>query len=468
MRPTATSPADATEASASVSNRQFARRVLVTFGFEAVLLVVALGSNILTARLLGPAGRGEYALVVTTTVLLSTFGQLGLSHSIVYHSKRHAPTELLVGSVTLSLFLAAVTVMVAGLVGPLLNPHLFEFDVQSSIVILLALPMLFVANAALSVVQGRFDVFRFNVLRLSPPVAFLALFGLLSLATTHDLTACLAAWLGAQAVFLILGLSFVARNTTIHAGLRDEDAEKRRKGARSLRRRLVSFGLKAYFGNVLKYFQYRLDVLIVGAMLDRQQLGYYAVALSLGEILWRIPNSIGSVLLPRIAGARSPDESKQITPVLCRYTFAMTCFLSALLGLLAAKAITVAFGPLFADAYKPLLLLLPGIVGLSVWKLLANDLIGQGYPVAFSVSALASVVVMVAGDVTLVPLMGIEGAAVASSVAYLISMAILMVAYRRVTGVPARDLLVLRAADVRGLLSSVFSWRRVSGGTAAP
>src|SRR6185295_16698317 len=50
------------------------------------LLIVAGGfvSSVITARLLSPAGRGEYFLVVTLAQTLAQFGNLGLQSSNTY------------------------------------------------------------------------------------------------------------------------------------------------------------------------------------------------------------------------------------------------------------------------------------------------------------------------------------------------------------------------------------------------
>jgi peptidoglycan biosynthesis protein MviN/MurJ (putative lipid II flippase) len=68
---------------------------------------------------------------------------------------------------------------------------------------------------------------------------------------------------------------------------------------------------------------------------------------------------------------------------------------------------------------------------------------------------LGSVVVTIVADLLLIPAFGLVGAAVASLLAYSVGAAIVLIAYRRVTGSQLR-LLVPGPADVR----LVIAWAR--------
>jgi len=62
--------------------------VLQTVLTRLFINVLAFGSSILTARFLGPAGRGDYFVVVTFAGMVMQFGNLGLQSSNTYYAAR--------------------------------------------------------------------------------------------------------------------------------------------------------------------------------------------------------------------------------------------------------------------------------------------------------------------------------------------------------------------------------------------
>ncbi len=102
---------------------------------------------------------------------------------------------------------------------------------------------------------------------------------------------------------------------------------------------------------------------------------------------------------------------------------------SMLLSLLAALvlvpagywAIPLLFGESFRPAIVAMWLLLPGVVALSYYRTLAVHLAGQGHPEYYSYGAALSAILTLTLDVILIPRLGINGASIASSVAYTLS-----------------------------------------------
>jgi O-antigen/teichoic acid export membrane protein len=88
------------------------------------------------------------------------------------------------------------------------------------------------------------------------------------------------------------------------------------------------------------------------------------------------------------------------------------------LALFGKLAIRIIFSNAFIDAYIPLLVLLPGVVLLGAGKVLVNDIAGRGYPHYNSITAGVSLIATIILDLILIPLTGVVGAAIASSVSY--------------------------------------------------
>ena len=87
------------------------------------------------------------------------------------------------------------------------------------------------------------------------------------------------------------------------------------------------------------------------------------------------------------------------------------------------------FSSAFLGAYIPLLVLLPGVVLLGSCKVLANDIGGRGFPHYNSINSGLSFVATVIFDLLLIPKMGVVGAALASTLSYILGFVLAVIFY---------------------------------------
>lgn len=413
----------------SSSDKTFIGGVSVTFATEVTLSALALISGLLVARLLGPAGKGGFALVTTSIWILANTAQLGVPHAVVYYTPRIGQAALIGSALLLSACVSVGTVLLGMIVAPFVRARILSaFDPSAFLVALAAVPFLFAGNVFAALLQGRYRLREYNIVRAVPSFAFIGLF-LLAIRIGHDLfIGALISWVVSQGLFAVVGFGLVARSVPWSRLTRGRPF--------SYGSQLIAFGLKTHMGNMLKFLQYRLDVLIVGFFLSPAQVGYYVVAMSISELVWKLPNAVGAVLLPKVAGVTKKEYTSAFTSTVSRHVTLVTVLSLALLLGTARPLIDILYGMAFRPAYEPLLILMPGALCLSVWKVLASDLIAQGYPGLYGLSALVSVLTMVTLDLLLIPSLGVSGAAAASSVAYIVAAALLLAMYSRITGTP--------------------------------
>jgi len=131
-------------------------------------------------------------------------------------------------------------------------------------------------------------------------------------------------------------------------------------------------------------------------------------------------------------------------------------------------AVPLIFGARFSASVAVIWWILPGTIALALAKVASSDLAARhktGYASAFGMVALA---VTVALDFLLIPRMGINGAAIASSAAYLVNTVLLLAALKRLLGASWSDLLIPRGSELaayRNALSKVRS--RIAIATSA-
>jgi O-antigen/teichoic acid export membrane protein len=215
---------------------------------------------------------------------------------------------------------------------------------------------------------------------------------------------------------------------------------------------------------VATLLNYRLDSLLISALAGVRSLGYYSVAVSIGEIVWYLANSVSSVLFPHVASL-TLAEAARVTAIVCRNTLLIS--LAGCLALLVGGryVILVLFGPQLLPALPALWLLLPGILALSAGKVMSSYLSGIGKPIYASIVAPGNLVLTIILDLLLIPRFSYFGAAVASSIVYIAGTAASLYIFKLESGqsllrtvLPQfEDVARWRGIAVRGL-SRVRAW----------
>ena len=180
---------------------------------------------------------------------------------------------------------------------------------------------------------------------------------------------------------------------------------------------MLSFGLKGHIGNMLQFFNYRLDIFILNGFLGPANVGIYTVSVRLAELLWYLPDAVGFVIFPKAASSR-PEDMNAFTPRVFHITLGLTALGALGLALFGRPAINLVFSSVFIGAYVPMLVLLPGVVLLGGAKVLTNEIAGRGYPHYNSLNSGLALILTVILDLVLIPRYGLLGAALASSIAY--------------------------------------------------
>lgn len=404
---------------------KFAANVTTTFGAQLLSLLLATLNAAIVARLLGTSGKGILALAVLVPNVLALFLSGGISVANVYYTgqKRFDLPTLSANATAFALMASVLGSAIAALLYAtgLLAKLLPGVPLGLLALSMLGLPFSLLNSYFTSLLQGRQLISRINLVSLLQRASTVALSLLLVAVLRWGLTGAVLAVLVANAV------SVAALAAMLH-----------RLGARFwprwnplVMKTMLKFGLRGYVANVLQFFNYRLDLFLVNYFLGPSSTGIYTVAVAMAEMLWYLPNAVGFVIFPKAANTAAAAMNR-FTPRVFRLTLALTAAGAAALALIGRPFIEIVYSSAFADAYGPMLALLPGVVLLGGGKVLTNEVAGRGYPQYNSIASGASLVATVALDLLLIPRLGVLGAAVASSVAYTATFSLALVFYRSV------------------------------------
>lgn len=159
----------------------------------------------------------------------------------------------------------------------------------------------------------------------------------------------------------------------------------------------------------------RADRIILGGLVGPSAVGIYSVAVALAEVLWLVPQALSQVLFSRIAGkslsARDYVKSRRIA-------LGVVIMGASLVAALADVIVLTLFGPEFRAGVPVLRLLLFAAVPLASYVIdsMALAAMGKAKEAARTTAAGAAVAVM--AGTGMIAAGGIAGAALASILTY--------------------------------------------------
>jgi O-antigen/teichoic acid export membrane protein len=210
----------------------------------------------------------------------------------------------------------------------------------------------------------------------------------------------------------------------------------------------IRYGAQGQVANMAALFNYRLDQFLVAAFVSRAGVGHYTVAVGFGESVWWISSSVAIVLLPRLT-AMEKEDANEMTPLVTRNTLLVSVI--AAIGLVAVSpwAIEILFGEEFDESVLPMILLMPGIIAASATRVLGTYFFSQGRIILNTYITFIALAATIALDFAFIPWLEVEGAAIASSIAYTIALVASLYWYRRLSGRSPLEAVLVRPADVQ-------------------
>jgi O-antigen/teichoic acid export membrane protein len=423
--------------------RSFGQNTLAVFAGEVFIVALKLLTVVLVGRRLGAEGQGIFSLVMLAVGISSMIGTLGMETAIVHFigQKKAAPREV-VGNALFVALAAGGAMMALGMLSVGLGvwpTHRFNWE---ALVLLAApaVPAMLCQVVLSSALLGHYRVGAYISVRSVQAVVLLGATAWSLAQTNPDYAAPVAAYTASVVASAVAAVALVARGGYFSMP----------KFSREVGGGLVRYGMQGYWGTLFQFLNYRLDQFVIALFWGEKTVGYYAVAVMLAEAVCYIPNSISIVLLPKVASWAS-EKASAMTAMVARNTLWITLLACALLAGLGGQFIEMAWRnrPDYLLAVTPMRLLLPGVLFLGLWKILANDLAGRGFPKYKSSTAGAALVATLVLDFALIPKWQNNGAAIASSAAYALSATMLLAIFCQLTGVRVWEMIVVQPRDFR-------------------
>ena len=423
------------------------RDALITIGTRFGLAILIFSADVIIARALGPAAKGRFTLVLLYSQLAALVVGWGMDQALAVvagrgtEPARRALANAIVWSVVVGGFAVVLSVWLYGIPasGPPNGPGVYVLPNLSGIQFVyaaLAIPGELFFAFGLFALLGRRAVGAYSAIRILRAAVLLGAIVATAAIARLSLDVALVINL-VTLVTTIVAILIAARRHGILGG----------RPSSTVLLEELRFGSRALVGTLAERLQYRADTFIVNAMLGVLATGIYSVTSGLAETLWYVPNALALVMLSRAVDPRA--DAGRIAATLTRVTVAIVALTAIPTFVLGPRLVRFVYGPSFVDAAVALRLILPGVVAYSVVAILTRYITGVGRPGITTLIMSTGLAVNIAANLVLVPRLGINGAAISSSISYGLTALITLFVFRRLAGRGWLETLVIRRTDVR-------------------
>lgn len=353
---------------------------------------------------LGPANQGSFALFLTIQTSALTIAAIGLEPALMYWgSKRSnmAARRALFGNSLLTSMLSGAIAACGAYLLSILGTFSDSFSETERMLLAVAIQLSTVALVLSGLLGGigRFDI-RFIGVAAQNSIAVVGSLLVIALGA-NSLQPIIMFWVAGLAVNVtiwIIALYKLTGGITL---------------SKLWAKRQFRTASQTYGYLILSLAAMRVDVFIVSHMLGLTALGFYSIASAVAELLLYLPKSIANPVLVRSADSSTPFPYSEIFRSLAAL-LALVALLCGGVGLL----VLTAFGAEMDQVVLLLLLLLPGTYLLGLGTTAAYALFGlheMQRPLAAAATAATTKVFLA---LMLIHMIGLEGAAIATSVSY--------------------------------------------------
>jgi len=407
--------------------------VLARFGIRLV-------KNVITTRILGPEGRGLFGLLITIPDLLISVGNIGfgVGNAYLVAKKKYELRKILGNTFLVTSLLGGILIGAGYLLMSFQGILKGDFSTLSdfSTLVIFIIPIILLERFCHDLLLATQKVHLVNNLGLLTSLLPCILLPGLRLFTGESLSSAMFAWVFATVAVALLSvfklMALCNFKTQISLPYIKES---------------LHFGGRSLLGVFAGIFVRKVDVIFISSMLGATQLGFYAISISISEILVSLQSAITTPFMAIRYGLETQEASK-VTPIAIRHVLFFS-LVSAVLAAISGKyIIIILFGESFLPAYYSLLILLPGVIALSINELVKFDLYSHNLPEWVSMAEVSALVCNIILNFLLIPTYGIEGAAISTSISYFLAAIILLEKFRSRIRAPYSEILVLKKTEL--------------------
>ncbi|MDY6786908.1 MAG: oligosaccharide flippase family protein [candidate division WOR-3 bacterium] len=410
------------------------KKIAETSFSQIIIIILALINSIIINRILGPAGKGQYAYILlismTAAMILESGFTTGLSYNIGKKQQGDANQWKSFAFTALLFWLIASLIFIV-----------ISYLLQSDYLFIL-IPAIFFMQISTRYLTGIFlgenRIKSYNLLQIAIPFIQLICLTVIIM-RGMELTPFIAA--------VIYGISL---SVNVMSGMILIMPFSYSLPGKKAIVRMMKYSFFVYITNLISFLNYRIDMFIVKIFLPFEYLGFYSVGVFFIEKVKIFATSSSLVNFSyKINIMDRGDELRNI-----RIINSVNTLIAMGILALGYPLIWVLYSAEYSYAYWPMIILAPAIIMNGSAKMFSSELSADGIVKHQFIAGIISVILNIGLNFLLIPRIDILGAAVASLISYAVNMIIIARAFIFLNeDYHWRDVLFVNRSDIKHIRS---------------
>ena len=422
----------------------FFKSFLITSSTTIIATLLAIINNVIVTRALGPEGRGIYAVISNLVIFLALIFGEGIRRSnTIFAGKNNKLVRVLLFQTLVYSLLIFILLSISYFFRFLYSNYLPNVTSTLLFIAFLITIMTIVWQSNLAIFLGLQKILEFNLLTFVQVASFLLLNIIGILLFNFGLEEIVVNLFVSCIVTIVLSLYYLKPMVV-----------KSKKDEKISLKQVAFLGIKSTYAAGSMFLTLRSTIFFINFYLNPFQAGIYAVAALFSEIMQKVPNVLGVIVISKTVSDNSNKPADDSTRIV-RMVFLFNLIVVIALFFLGGIIIKILFGTEFIDSFMPLKLLLPAILFLGPGAILHAYYMGKAFPSAILwINGLVSLIHIIL-NLLFVPSYGIYAASLICSITYFIWSTSIIILFHIDTKKPITEILFCKKEDFAYISSAV-------------
>lgn len=396
----------------------------ITFLGTTLGYLLAYFGMLAIARYLGPSDYGLISLASAITAMIANFIPLGIPQGVLRYVSFYKglnDTQRIKGTITSAMWIVTPLSLAASIILFFASEHLSlnVFNSKSLIPVLKAfsptvffLSMFYVFQSAILGFQEiKYVIFLREIFQNASRFSLI----IVALLFGYGVYGATLAYVSATILTSILSFYYLIKVFKF--------LSKKIKST-DVRHELLSFSWPLMFAGMIGSIVAWIDTLMVGYFYTPYQVGVYRAALTTAWLLSLIPTWFSTIFMPIVTemyGQKKMAEIKKLNASVTKWVFIITLPFALLAITFSKEVLNVLYGSKFVEGFLAFTILIMGYSIVSVLSLNAQFLQISGMTKFVMFNGVVAAIVDITLNYSLIPIYGINGAAIATAIAVTIS-----------------------------------------------
>ena len=419
------------------------RDILGTIASRYLIALLNLALIFINAKVLGVERVGLIALILSSVNIAVMVNGILAGNTIVYFMNRYSLKAVFLPAYCWVFFGSGIACCVMSVIG--LLPEGYFGDVY----LLSILSSLVAANSRF--LLGKNSIKGFNLtFMLQGGLLFFVLLYLYYGANRQEVASYI------QGMYVTNGIAFLASLLMLYTYLRQKEMNVRKgRSLRDLLKEMFAYGLWGSADNIAENLTTRLNYFLIERFGGLSSVGLLDAGTKISESVWHINRSIGFIAYNRVAQDTDPEHQRTITLQYLKVSICAVSLATFCVWLIPERVYTdYLFSAEFKGMKHVITGLSAGIIALGGNNILSQYFIGSGKIRYSAVSSFTGLLALLVSGYVLIPLYGVVGSAISSSIAFTSMFTYSLIIFCRTTGTRPGEFCINKA-DVQFLLNKI-------------